>query len=101
MFVRSDVSKPDDVADLHERIFSEYGRLDIAFNNAGIEGTPKVSVVDDSEENWDQVIDINLKGVWLCLRKQLSQMLQQEDGGAIVNMSSVAGLRGGRIGAPY
>lgn len=70
-----------------------FGRLDCAFNNAGIEGN-LASTVDCTEENFDRTLAINLKGTWLCLRAEIRQMLRQTDGGAIVNMSSVAGLVG-------
>jgi NAD(P)-dependent dehydrogenase (short-subunit alcohol dehydrogenase family) len=70
-----------------------FGRLDCAFNNAGIEGQLG-STAECSEENFDRTIAINLKGLWLCLRRELQVMLGQEGGGAIVNMASVAGLVG-------
>ena len=62
------------------------------FHNAGIEGK-QAPTAESTEENWDRVIGINLKGVWLCLKHEIAQMLKQ-GGGAIVNMSSVAGLIG-------
>src|SRR5205814_9605266 len=77
----------------------KFGRLDTAFNNAGIEGNWK-PMVELSEEDWDSVIDINLKGVWLCLKYEIQQMLKN-GGGTIVNMSSVAGLMGTPAAAPY
>jgi NAD(P)-dependent dehydrogenase (short-subunit alcohol dehydrogenase family) len=95
IFVQSDVSKSADVQALVKKTVDTFGRLDIAFNNAGIEGV-WVPLVDQTEENWDQVHNINLKGVWLSLKYEIQQMLKQGGGGAIVNMSSVAGL----IGAP-
>jgi NAD(P)-dependent dehydrogenase (short-subunit alcohol dehydrogenase family) len=69
-----------------------YGRLDCAFNNAGIEGE-MAPTADCTEENWDRVVNIDLKGVWLCMKYEIPQMLQQ-GGGAIVNTASVAGLVG-------
>ena len=92
MYVRTDVSRADEVEALIRRVVEEYGRLDFAFNNAGIEGRSD-STVDCSEENWDRVIDINLKGAWLCMKHEIAQMLGQ-GGGAIVNCSSIAGLIG-------
>jgi NAD(P)-dependent dehydrogenase (short-subunit alcohol dehydrogenase family) len=77
-----------------------HGRLDCAFNNAGIIGTAFVTTAEYSEAVWDRVIDINLKGVWLCMKYELIQMLQQ-GGGAIVNTASVSGLVGSRVGAAY
>jgi NAD(P)-dependent dehydrogenase (short-subunit alcohol dehydrogenase family) len=92
MFVHADVSKPHDVADLFERTFGEFGHLDIAFNNAGVEGT-MASTIECTEENWDQVIGINLKGIWLCMKHELRHM-SARGSGAIVNCSSIAGLVG-------
>jgi NAD(P)-dependent dehydrogenase (short-subunit alcohol dehydrogenase family) len=93
LFVKSDVSKSADVQSLIQKTIEKFGRLDIAFNNAGIEGNWKPTI-EQSEEDWDSVIDINLKGTWLCLKFEIQQMLNQDSGGAIVNMSSVAGLMG-------
>ncbi len=100
IFVQTDVSKVPQVQALVEKTVKEYGRLDYAFNNAGIEGPHFVSTTDYSEEDWDQLMDINLKGVWLCMKYAIPHMLEQFKG-AIVNMSSVTGLIGGRSGAPY
>jgi len=93
LFVKSDVSKPSDVQSLVQKTVEKFGRLDIAFNNAGIEGK-WVPLIEQSLEDWDAVIDINLKGTWLCLKYEIQQMLKQGGGGTIVNMSSVAGLMG-------
>lgn len=92
LFVQCDVSKADQVKRLIDTIVQQFGRLDFAFNNAGIEGH-MANVQDCEEENWDKTIDINLKGAWLCLKYEIPQMLKQ-GGGAIVNCSSVAGLMG-------
>lgn len=100
IFVKADVSRAADVEMLVAKIVEKYGRLDIAFNNAGIEGV-WVPIFEQSEEDWDRVIDINLKGVWLCLKHEIRQMLQQAGGGAIVNMASVAGLMGSPGAATY
>jgi NAD(P)-dependent dehydrogenase (short-subunit alcohol dehydrogenase family) len=77
-----------------------FGRLDVTFNNAGIEGV-WASVVRQSEEDWDRTIEINLKGVWLCLKYEIQQMLKQGGGGAIVNMASITGLVGAVGAAAY
>jgi NAD(P)-dependent dehydrogenase (short-subunit alcohol dehydrogenase family) len=92
-FIRSDVSKSADVESLVQKTIEKYGRLDVAFNNAGIEGV-WAPLIEQTEENWDQVQNINLKGVWLSMKYEILQMLKQGGGGAIVNMSSVAGLIG-------
>ncbi len=91
-FLRTDVISEDDVRALVEHAVSTYGRLDVAFNNAGVEGlvTP---LADQTDDNFRYVMDINVKGVWLSMKYQIPQMLET-GGGAIVNNSSVAGLVG-------
>jgi NAD(P)-dependent dehydrogenase (short-subunit alcohol dehydrogenase family) len=100
LFVKSDVSKASEVEALVQRTVESFGRLDVAFNNAGIEGA-WVPIVRESEEDWDRVININLKGVWLCLKYEIRQMLKQGSGGAIVNMASINGLVGAVGAAAY
>jgi NAD(P)-dependent dehydrogenase (short-subunit alcohol dehydrogenase family) len=100
LFVQTDVSKAAEVLALVQKTVEQFGRLDIAFNNAGVEGT-WIPITEQSEEDWDRTIDINLKGVWLCLKYELQQMLKQGSGGAIVNMSSVAGFIGSAGAATY
>jgi NAD(P)-dependent dehydrogenase (short-subunit alcohol dehydrogenase family) len=92
VFVRTDVASPVEVKALVDEAVQRYGRLDYAFNNAGIEGT-LAPTAECSEENWNRTLEINLKGVWLCMRAEIAQMLKQ-GGGAIVNTASVAGLVG-------
>ena len=92
VFVRCDVSRDDDVRHAVRDTIEAFGRIDFAFNNAGIEGQ-QAATADCTPENWDRVIGINLKGVWLCMKYQIPQMLG-EGGGAIVNCSSIAGLVG-------
>jgi NAD(P)-dependent dehydrogenase (short-subunit alcohol dehydrogenase family) len=72
----------------------------VAFNNAGIEGA-WIPIAEQSEEDWNLTIDINLKGVWLCLKHEIRQMQKQGGGGAIVNMASVAGWIGSAGAATY
>ena len=93
LFLKSDVSKASDVQSIVQKTIEKHGRLDFAFNNAGVEGV-WVPLVEQTEENWDYVHNINLKGLWLCLKYEIQQMIQQGGGGAIVNMSSVAGVKG-------
>jgi NAD(P)-dependent dehydrogenase (short-subunit alcohol dehydrogenase family) len=99
-FVKADVANAAEVEALVQKTVQKFGHLDIAFNNAGIEGT-WVLITEQTEEDWDRTIDINLKGVWLCLKYEIRQMLKQGGGGAIVNMSSVAGLMGAAEAATY
>jgi NAD(P)-dependent dehydrogenase (short-subunit alcohol dehydrogenase family) len=99
LFVKTDVSKSPEVQSMVQKTVEKFGRLDVAFNNAGIEGTWK-PIVELSEEDWDRTIDINLKGVFLCLKYEIQQMLKN-GGGTIVNMSSVAGLMGSPSASPY
>jgi NAD(P)-dependent dehydrogenase (short-subunit alcohol dehydrogenase family) len=98
-FVRADVARAGEVEGMVEEVVRTYGRLDCAFNNAGI-GSTGVPLQDETEEEWDLLLSINLKGVWLCMRAEIKQMLQQ-GGGAIVNTASVAGLVGLRGSASY
>ena len=100
LFVKTDVSRAADVCALVQKTVQTFGRLDIAFNNAGIEGSWS-PIAEQSEEDWDSTIDINLKGVWLCLKYEIQQMLKQDGGGAIVNMASVAGFIGSAGAATY
>jgi NAD(P)-dependent dehydrogenase (short-subunit alcohol dehydrogenase family) len=100
LFVQADVSKASDVDALVRKAVDKFGRLDVAFNNAGIEGA-WVRIIQQSEADWDRTIDINLKGVWLCLKYEIRQMLKQGGGGAIVNMASIQGLVGSAGAAAY
>jgi NAD(P)-dependent dehydrogenase (short-subunit alcohol dehydrogenase family) len=86
-FLKTDVSKEADVKRLVDETVSRYGRLDYAFNNAGIDGR-KAELIDLAEAEWDEIVDINLKGTFLLLKHEIIQMLAQGKG-AIVNMASV------------
>ena len=92
IFVKTDVTREDEVKTLIEKAVETYGRLDCAFNNAGV-NEPTALLTECTEETWDRVISINLKGVWLCMKYEVPQMTKQ-GGGAIVNTSSIAGLTG-------
>jgi NAD(P)-dependent dehydrogenase (short-subunit alcohol dehydrogenase family) len=100
LFVKTDVAKALEVEALIKKTVEKFGRLDVAFNNAGIEGT-WVPIIRQTEEDWDRTININLKGAWLCLKYEIRQMLKQGGGGAIVNMSSIMGLTGSAGAAAY
>jgi len=90
-FQSVDVSSCSEVDAMIAGIVSRYGRLDCAHNNAGA-SAPQVPTHETLEENWDRCIAVNLKGVWACMRAELRQMVNQPDGGVIVNTSSVGGL---------
>ena len=92
-FVKADVTSADDVEALVNATVEAYGRLDCAFNNAGLEREMTNPDARHSQATFDTVIDANLKGVWLCMKQEIQQMLEQGSG-AIVNTSSVAGLVG-------
>lgn len=92
VFIHADVSQASEASALIDSVLQHFGRLDFAFNNAGIEGE-MATTVDCTEQNFDRVIAVNLKGIWLCMRSELEHMLKRS-AGAIVNCSSVAGLVG-------
>jgi len=89
-----DVSKADEVNAAHARVIETYGAIDIAFNNAGI-GSTFCAIEDTTEEDWDRVIAINLKGVFLCVRAQVRHMRPRNQGSIINTASNVA-----FVGAP-
>lgn len=92
-FIQCDVSDEASVKSMISEIVSSFGRLDAAFNNAGIEGA-QAPTGECATDNFDRVIGVNLRGVFLCMREELRQMVKQDGAGAIVNCSSVAGLVG-------
>ena len=89
-FRKADVSRAADVEALIGAAVNKWGRLDGAHNNAGISGELALTA-EDTEENWDHTLAVDLKGVWLCMKYEILQMLKQ-GGGAIVNTASTAGL---------
>jgi NAD(P)-dependent dehydrogenase (short-subunit alcohol dehydrogenase family) len=97
--VRCDVSRAEDIQRALNATIETFGRLDFAFNNAGIEYTVKPAA-DVTEEEWDRIIDIDLRGVFLCMKYEIPLILKQ-GGGAIVNTSSGAGVKGFKGGAAY
>lgn len=99
-YVTTDVSKSDDVKRMVEHAIESYGRLDFAINNAGIEGQVS-SIVDLAEDDWDRVLDINLKGNYLCIKYEAEAMLKAGNGGSIVNVGSVNSFLGFAGGAAY
>lgn len=94
-FISADVSVRSEVESLVSRTIDTFGQLNCAHNNAAIEGE-RARLHEYSEEVWDRVIDVNLKGIWLCMKFEIPRMLKQ-GGGAIVNTASTAGLTGSRV----
>lgn len=104
-FVRADVSRSGDVAALVAATVAAFGRLDCALNNAGVSGVAAPDAGGGpthlhSEDLWQQVIAINLTGVWLCMKHEIAQMLQQ-GGGTIVNAASASSFRGTPMASAY
>ena len=97
--IRCDVTRAEDVKAALDTTSATFGRLDVAFNNAGVEQATK-AMADITEEEWDRVIAINLRGVFLCMKYEIPLLLKQ-GGGAIVNTSSGAGVKGFAGGAAY
>lgn len=92
VFQRTDVTRAADVAALVQRAVQEFGKLDLAFNNAGVDGA-HAPLAEQSEAEVSFILDVNIKGVWLCMKYEIEQMLEN-GGGAIVNTSSIFGLNG-------
>jgi NAD(P)-dependent dehydrogenase (short-subunit alcohol dehydrogenase family) len=92
--VRTDVSKASEVEALATKIVEYYGRLDCAVNNAGVDG-PKTALWEHTEKEFEQLIAVNVKGVWLCMKYEIRQMLKQS-AGTIVNIASIGGVIGVR-----
>ena len=96
IFQKVDVRKEEDVADMVNAGIQRFGKIDFAFNNAGI--GPKLDNKPPHEmdiEQWQKIIDINLTGVFLCMKHEVNQLVKQNTGGVIINTSSIAGKRGG------
>ena len=100
VFAKADVSKAADVEAMVSKAVETYGRLDCAFNNAGIHTGAKIPTHEYSDEEWNRIISVNLTGVWLCMKREIALMLKQ-GAGAIVNTSSAAGLHGVPGAAAY
>jgi NAD(P)-dependent dehydrogenase (short-subunit alcohol dehydrogenase family) len=97
--VRCDVTRTEDVQRALSATIEAFGRLDFAFNNAGVEYAIK-PLAEVSEQEWDRIVDIDLRGVFVCMKHEIPLMLEH-GGGAIVNTSSGAGIKGFKGGAAY
>ncbi|THC47346.1 SDR family oxidoreductase [Streptomyces sp. A1499] len=95
-----DVTSENDVQAAVDRTVARFGSLDAAFNNAGVE-QPVQPAADTAKDDWDRILGVSLTGAFLCTRAQIRQMLQQDGGGAIVNVSSGAGVKGFKGQAAY
>lgn len=100
IFVAADVTDEDAVAALVASALKVHGRLDCAANCAGV-GGGEGTTVDYPEDRWDQIVAINLRGTWLAMRQEIQAMVEQGEGGAIVNVSSTLGLRGAPTASAY
>lgn len=92
LFMQCDVSKPDQVQSMIKEIIKKFGRLDFAFNNAGIEGD-NGPLQECALENWDRVLNVNLKSIFLCMKAQIP-LMRSQGSGVIINCASVAGMMG-------
>jgi NAD(P)-dependent dehydrogenase (short-subunit alcohol dehydrogenase family) len=90
--IRCDVTQTDEVKAALDRAFQEFGRLDFAFNNAGSE-QPVIAIADVTEQTWTRIVDVNLSGVFLCMKHEIPLILRS-GGGVIVNTASGAGVKG-------
>ena len=100
VFVETDVTDPDEAEAMVDTAVEEYGRLDYAFNNAGI-GGEQADVAEYPPEQWRAVIDVNLVGVFNCMRAEIRRMTRQDAGGAVVNNASVLGKVGFETSSGY
>jgi NAD(P)-dependent dehydrogenase (short-subunit alcohol dehydrogenase family) len=98
--IQADLTQGDQVESMVQRVIKEFGSLNYAFNNAGILGTMG-NVTELTEQNFDEVMSINVKGVWLCMKYEIAQMLEQKSGGAIVNNASLSGVLATPGGSAY
>ncbi len=100
IFIKTDVASVDSIRAMTAKTINQYSAIDFAINNAGVVGKVKTPLADFTEDDFDMVMDINVKGVFIAMQLQLKQMMQQK-AGVIINMSSVAGLRAGRASSIY
>ena len=101
LFIRTDVTKREDIEALVNDTVARFVRLDCAVNNAGISGPVMTPLAQIAEDDWDSLMNTNLKAVWMCMKYEIIAMLEK-GGGAIVNVSSIYGFKGSDLGhAPY
>lgn len=100
LFIQCDVTKKEDIIALYAKTMEVYGRIDVAINNAGIVGDSK-KIEDLTDEDWFSVVNANLNAMFYCIREEVKYMMKNEQGGAIVNTASVAGIRATPAGPAY
>lgn len=100
LFIRADVSQAAQVEEAIRRTVETFGKLDIAVNNAGAQAE-LLPIAEDNEANFERVLNTNVRGVWLALKYEIRQMLGQNSGGSIINISSVHGSRGAYMSANF
>ncbi len=99
-FIKCDVSVAGDVQNVVDTIVGKYGRLDVAFNNSGLLPVT-TDLINQTEEDYQKIMDVDVKGVFLCMKYQIPVMLKQETGGAIINCGSVVSVAADPGMAPY
>lgn len=92
-FIPADLADPFEIQRLFNTVLNKYTAIDCAINNAGMEGQSFTQLTDYPEDVWDSVLNLNLKSVWLCMKREITQMLSQKSKGCIVNVASTAGLK--------
>lgn len=101
VFIKTDVTKRADIEALVDGTVAQFGKLDCAVNNAGITGPVLVPIAEIEEDDWDVLMNTNLKAVWMCMKYEILAMLKQGQG-AIVNIASIYGFKPSDVGhAPY
>ncbi|WP_209122992.1 SDR family NAD(P)-dependent oxidoreductase [Alkalihalobacillus sp. BA299] len=98
-FIKADVSNEEEIKRLMNSTFKQYGSIDIVFNNAGV-GNQQLKITELETEEWDKVVNINLKGVYLGMKHAIPYM-EKGNGGSIINTSSVLGIKGMKFQGPY
>ncbi|MFO7568672.1 MAG: SDR family oxidoreductase [Smithellaceae bacterium] len=93
IFVKTDVRNPADIDNLFKVILDKYGRLDFAFNNAGVSLGHVPTLIKTTEEEWDRLMETNLRGVWLCMKHEID-IMKKQGGGVIINTASILGVIG-------
>jgi NAD(P)-dependent dehydrogenase (short-subunit alcohol dehydrogenase family) len=91
-FVRADIAKPGEIEAMVLKTVASYGQLDCAFNAATVSGA--APIIETTIEQWDGIMNTNLKGIWLCMKYEIQAMMKNKKGGVIVNLASVGGLMG-------